>query len=273
MRSDVSGSPSVRPVKGHLVIRVTDALLQRKRKAFRRYFGAKPKLVDMYGPPPFTETFDDLEVKCRRYRQWYATHPHKLSDVPEDLLSMYQIHHNLSNEALSRARLASEIMGTPLDRSIADVLKVRSIPIPVRYFNAAMVYASTIYRGKTQVDTGSWFEKKLLNHVSSIDDSVTVVPGKHHQGSKYDKDILVKGEYKLSAEVSFQVTTNSVMERKSHLKIPNGLTVIMIFGGLGWIERINALERIASPTNGYADCFGPSEKEFDRLSRFLRTYL
>ena len=35
------------------------------------------------------------------------------------------------------------------------------------------------------------------------------------------------------------------------------------------VERINALERVADSSSGYTDCYGPSEKEFERLRSFL----
>jgi len=170
---------------------------------------------------------------------------------------------------MSRAELLSKITGEPLDSTLEKISKCRSIPIPIESFNGAVIYASTIYRGKTQVETGNYFERKVSDFINSIDKDIKIVPGTSRNGSKYDKDIYIDGVYALSAEVSFQVTTNSVMERKSHLNIPDGMKVIMIFGGLGWVERINALERIARPESGYLDCFGPSTDEFERLKKLL----
>ncbi len=226
----------------------------------------------MFGLNPFSETYENLERLAKEYRQWHGNVAKKWSAVPERYSLVYQIHHNLSNETMSRAELLSELTGRRLDDTLIEVLKARSMPIPIDAVNGAMVYASTIYRGKTQVNTGTWFEQKVTGFVNDISDMIRMVPGRSHQGSKFDKDILIRGERRLSAEISFQVTTNSVMERKSHLRIPGGYKVIMVFGGLGWIERINALERIASSESGYSECFGPSEKEFDRLKAYLLSH-
>jgi hypothetical protein len=247
--------------------------LDRKKRAFRKYFGENFQLEDMFGKNPFLQTFEELESVAARYREWYiSTNDHSFDNVPDELRLPYRIHFNMSGENIHRATLFSELTGKPMKDALDIISKARSIPIPVEYLNGATIYASTIYRGKAQVSTGTVFENRVANFVNSIADDIEMVPGHSHGSYKYDKDILIGEKYKLSAEISFQVTTNSVIERKSHLEIPNDLTVIMIFGGLGWIERINALERIASSESGYANCFGPSEEEMERLKKYLFTF-
>lgn len=246
------------------------SVLERQKKAFLKYFGKKPKDEDMFGTKLFNTSYQELENLAKEYRDWYtSTDNHTVENVPKKLLSPFQIHHNMSGENLSRAKLLSELTGINLDDATKRVMSVRALPISIKEVNGAMIYASTIYRGKTQVDTGTAFEHKITKFVNSINDSIKMVPGKTRNHSKFDKDIFIDGDYKLSVEISFQVTTNSVIERKSHLQIPSKMTVIMIFGGLGWIERINALERIAGESSGYADCFGPCSEELERLKQYL----
>ena len=224
----------------------------------------------MFGINPFLHTHHELEEMASKYREWYQTSESpSIENVPDELKLAFQIHHNLSNESVSRANLFSELTGTNPDEAIITVLHARSILIPIESFNGSTIYSSTIYRGKTQVNTGTAFERKITDFVNRIQTGIEMIPGQRHGDYKYDKDILINGEYKLSAELSFQVTTNSVIERKSHLEIPANLNVVMIFGGLGWIERINALERIASTSSRYSDCFGPSEEELNRLREYI----
>lgn len=235
-----------------------------------QYFGENPRSEDMFGVNPFPDTYEDLEKLATAYRNWYeSTDDHSLDNVPKEFYLAYQIHLNLSNESLSRAKLLSVLTERSLEDCLEEVLAARSIPIPIESFNGATIYASTIYRGKTQVNTGTTFEQKIANFVNRIDNNIEMMPGRDHGGSKYDKDIYIDGQYRLSAEMSFQVTTNSVIERKSHLEIHPHLTIVMIFGGLGWIERINALERIVSEKSGYSDCFGPCDAEMERLRTFI----
>lgn len=224
----------------------------------------------MFGLNPFPHTYHELEEVASNYRRWYqANESPSIENVPEDLKLAFQIHHSLSNESMSRAKLFSELTETSQNEAVVMLLHARSILIPIESFNGSTIYSSTIYRGKIQVSTGTSFEQKISDFVNNIQTGVEMIPGQRHGDSKYDKDILINGEYKFSAELSFQVTTNSVIERKSHLEIPADINVVMIFGGLGWIERINALERIASQSSGYSDCFGPSEEELNRLKEFI----
>lgn len=247
--------------------------LERKRSAFRRYFGENPRSEDMFGTNPFTHTYEELEALAREYREWHtSTDNHEIENVPNRLMLPFQVHYNMSSENLSRARLLSVLTDIGLDEATEQVMSARSLPVSLENFNGAMIYASTIYRGKTQVNTGTAFERRIADFVNNIGEDIEMVSGRSHNGNKYDKDILIDGEYRLSAEISFQVTTNSVIERKSHLNIPADMTVIMIFGGLGWIERINALERIAGEESGYADCFGPSEEEMNRLREYIESF-
>ena len=235
-----------------------------------QYFGENPRSEDMFGVNPFPDTYEDLEELATAYRNWYgSTDDHSLDNIPKALNLAYQIHLNLPNESLSRAKLLSVLTERSLEDCLEEILTARSIPIPIESFNGATIYVSTIYRGKTQVSTGTTFEQKIANFVNGIDNNIEMRPGRDQGGSKYDKDIYINGQYSLSAEMSFQVTTNSVIERKSHLEIQSHLTVVMIFGGLGWIERINALERIASEESGYVDCFGPCDTEMERLRKFI----
>ena len=255
------------------MIKVTpDSTIERKKRALVKYFGSTPRSEDLFGENPFPQSYEELEELAAGYRQWYKRTAHRYEDLPVELELPYQVHHNLSSETLSRAKLLSATSDVSFEEALAMVLSIRSMPIPIDSLNGAVIYASTIYRGKTQVNTGTLFEKSVMDFVNNIDDSIEMIPGKRHDGKKYDKDIMIDGEYELSAEISFQVTTNSVMERKSHLGIPTHLTVIFVFGGLGWVERINALERIASDESGYSECFGPSDSEFERLKDYILSF-
>jgi hypothetical protein len=118
-------------------------------------------------------------------------------------------------------------------------------------------------------------------------DNITVavggcLPHVTHVSDQVDRetsfDIIVTNQHKYVAiEVSFQVTTNSVIERKAgqaksryEQVILAGHKIAYVIDGSGNFTRQSALETICS----YSDCtVAFSESELNLLCQFLKDYL
>ena len=88
---------------------------------------------------------------------------------------------------------------------------------------------------------------------------------------------MKKGGKKVGVEVSFQVTTNSTIERKSGqafdrqaLMHKNGHKIAYVIDGAGNFQRFAAISSICT----YSDCtIAYTDSEFDVLANFAREVL
>jgi hypothetical protein len=89
--------------------------------------------------------------------------------------------------------------------------------------------------------------------------------------------VITKGSKSVGVEVSFQVTTNSTIERKAgqadeRKKLMNsaGYKIAYVIDGAGNFQRSSAISTICK----YSDCtVAYSDSEFDILAEFIRETL
>jgi hypothetical protein len=150
-----------------------------------------------------------------------------------------------------------------------------------KYVKERYINVSRIIVGATANSLGQLAQKEIVEHLSrSLGKSYCVINNGYIQLDGYDKkggmpfDIVVKkGEKQAGIEVSFQVTTNSTIERKAgqaavrlSLMHSNGYQIAYVLDGAGNFQRRSAISTIC--TN--SDCtVAYSPQEFDVLSQWL----
>lgn len=188
-----------------------------------------------------------------------------LSGIYRDMiiLLMFGSTSSVSNEA---ALSVCEI-GTLLGK--AEVLK--------KYVKERYINVSRITGGATANSLGQLAQKEVVEYLSnSLGDEYSVRSNGNIQLDGYDKeggmpfDVVVEKNNKLiGIEISFQVTTNSTIERKSgqavdrmNLMHRNGHKIAYILDGAGNFQRRSAVSAICSSS----DCtVAYSEDEFSVL--------
>lgn len=150
-----------------------------------------------------------------------------------------------------------------------------------KYVKERYINVSRITGGATANSLGQLAQQEIVNHLSqSLGDNYRVVSNGYIVLNGYEKesgmpfDIVVeKGNKKVGIEVSFQVTTNSTIERKSgqaadrmNLMHSNGHKIAYVLDGAGNFQRTSAISTICANS----DCtVAYSNKEFDILSQWI----
>lgn len=155
-----------------------------------------------------------------------------------------------------------------------------------KYIKQRYIYVSRITGGATANDLGNFAQYYVLNYLSEklgseyITKNNGSIPGVSHNGNKTETtfDVVVQKESKyVGIELSFQVTTNSTIERKSReaetvYKCVKGKKCYLayIVDGAGNFQRKAALNTICDNS----DCtIAYSNSEFDLLIEFIKSTL
>jgi hypothetical protein len=192
-----------------------------------------------------------------------------LTDLHKDMivLLMFGSTSNVSEEA---GLVACEI-GTLLGKT--EILE--------KYVKERYINVSRITGGATANSLGQLAQREVVGHLSqSLDEGYRVINNGSIKLNGYDKksgmpfDIVVeKGDKKVGIEVSFQVTTNSTIERKAgqaadrkNLMHSNGYQIAYVLDGAGNFQRRSAISTICENS----DCtVAYSSQEFDVLSQWI----
>lgn len=150
-----------------------------------------------------------------------------------------------------------------------------------KYVRERYINVSRITGGATANSLGQLAQKEVIEYLSSsLMDDYQVISNGYIQLKGYDKDggmpfdiVVEKGEKRVGIEVSFQVTTNSTIERKAgqaasriNLMHSNGYKIAYVLDGAGNFQRSSAISTICSNS----DCtVAYSSKEFEVLSQWL----
>ena len=169
------------------------------------------------------------------------------------------------------AGLSSCEIGTLLGRSEALEKYVKE-----RYINV-----SRITGGETANSLGQFAQQEIVAFLSNkLGSDYTVLSNGYIVLEEYDKeggmpfDIVVeKGHKKVGIEISFQVTTNSTIERKSgqasdrmKLMHANGYKIAYVLDGAGNFQRRSAVSTICENS----DCtVAYNEEEFGVLAKWI----
>ena len=192
-----------------------------------------------------------------------------ISDLYRDMivLLMFGSTSTVSNEA----GLSACEIGTLLGKS--EILE--------KYVKERYINVSRITGGATANSLGQLAQKKIVEYLSqSLGNEFQVISNGYIQLTGYDKeggmpfDIVVeKGIKRVGIEVSFQVTTNSTIERKAgqavdriNLMHLNGYKIAYVLDGAGNFQRRSAVSTICANS----DCtVAYSDSEFDILSKWI----
>lgn len=192
-----------------------------------------------------------------------------LSDLYKDMIILLMFG-STSTVNYEAGLVACEI-GTLLGK--AEVLE--------KYVKERYINVSRITGGSTANSLGQLAQQEVVKHLTqSLDESYQVVSNGYIALDGYKKesgmpfDIVVeKGGKKVGIEVSFQVTTNSTIERKSgqaidrmNLMHSNGHKIAYVLDGAGNFQRKSAISTICANS----DCTVTySNQEFDTLSQWI----
>ncbi len=154
-----------------------------------------------------------------------------------------------------------------------------------KYVKERYISVSRIISGANSNSLGQLAQKGVVEHLTySLGASYSVISNGHIQLDGYTKDrgmpfdiVVKKGSKQAGIEVSFQVTTNSVIERKAgqaadrlNLMHSDGYNIAYVIDGAGNFQRTAAVSTIC--TN--SDCtVAYSTGEFEILSQWLREVL
>lgn len=150
-----------------------------------------------------------------------------------------------------------------------------------KYVKERYINVSRITGGATANSLGQLAQKEIVEHLShSLSGSYSVISNGCIQLDGYDKDggmpfdiVVKKGAKQAGIEVSFQVTTNSTIERKAgqaadrlNLMHSNGYHIAYVLDGAGNFQRRSAISTICANS----DCtVAYSSQEFDVLLQWL----
>ena len=193
----------------------------------------------------------------------------ELSDLYRDMviLLMFGSTSTVNEEA---GLVACEI-GTLLGKT-----KILEKYVKERYINV-----SRITGGATANSLGQLAQKEIVSHLSqSLGENYSVISNGYIELDGYEKEngmpfdvVVEKHNKKVGIEVSFQVTTNSTIERKAgqaaermSLMHSNGYKIAYVLDGAGNFQRVSAISTICANS----DCtVAYSEQEFDVLCRWI----
>ena len=201
----------------------------------------------------------------------------RLSDLHKDVITLLLVGNAAANEELASILTKCEInqyLGQP------DQLD--------RFIHQRYIWVSRITGGSQSNNLGQLAQQFVLtylkDHVSVADITYASnghLPGVRHSGDNDKREttfdlVLAKDDKYLAIEVSFQVTTNSVIERKAgqaqarYKQIrAKGYRIAYVLDGAGNFQRGSALRTICA----HSDCtVAFSQPELEVLCRFIRTY-
>lgn len=193
-----------------------------------------------------------------------------MSGLYEDIIMI--LLHGATSQASSEAALSSCEIGSLLGKDEALQQYVRQ-----RY-----ILVSRITGGATANSLGQLAQKEVIDYLKSnlgrtyeITSNGSVILDGYDKPSGMPFDVVVQKENKLiGIEISFQVTTNSTIERKAgqaadrmKLMNSNGHHIAYILDGAGNFQRRSAISTICENS----ECtVAYSESEFERLCNWIK---
>lgn len=193
----------------------------------------------------------------------------ELSPVYKDMIVLLMF--GSTSTASDEAALSACEIGTLLGK--ADLLE--------KYVKQRYINVSRITGGATANSLGQLAQKEVVQYlVDALGDKYSVISNGCVELEGYDKeggmpfDVVVKKDSKfIGIEISFQVTTNSTIERKSgqaadrmNLMHRNGNKIAYILDGAGNFQRRSAVSTICSNS----DCtVAYSDDEFSVLAEWI----
>ncbi len=195
---------------------------------------------------------------------------HPLSDIYRDMIVILMF--GSTSTVSEEAGLSKCEIGTLLGK--ADILEIF---VKQRYINV-----SKITSGATANSLGQLAQKQVVSYLkNSLSEEYSVVSNGYIELDGYGKttgmpfDIVVERENQyIGIEISFQVTTNSTIERKAgqaldrfNLMHSDGYKIAYVLDGAGNFQRQSALSSICK----YSDCsVAYSDEEFEILSSWIK---
>lgn len=196
-----------------------------------------------------------------------------LTDLYKDMIIILMF--GSTSTVSEEAGLSACEIGTLLGK--AEVLE--------KYVKQRYIQVSRITGGATANSLGQLAQKEIVRFLkTSLDESYHIVNNGTIYLDGYDKDggmpfdiVIERGNNKIGIEVSFQVTTNSTIERKAgqaaerlNLMHSNGYKIAYVLDGAGNFQRKSAISTLCQNS----DCtIAYSEKEFEILSNWLEKSL
>ncbi len=193
-----------------------------------------------------------------------------LSDIYRDMIVILMF--GSTSTVSEEAGLSKCEIGTFLGK--ADILETF---VKHRYINV-----SKITSGATANSLGQLAQKKVVSYLkNSLSEEYSVVSNGYIELDGYSKntgmpfDIVIERENQyIGIEISFQVTTNSTIERKAgqaldrfNLMHSDGYKIAYVLDGAGNFQRQSALSTICK----YSDCsVAYSDEEFEILSSWIK---
>jgi hypothetical protein len=254
--------------------------IQRLGRAFKDIFcSSSPcSIVFIWNSQTYTYEFKELPLRGLGNKKLFIdgvglSQDKELSDLYKDIIILLMF--GSTSTACEEAGLSSCEIGTLLGKP--DVLE--------KYVKQRYINVSRITGGATANSLGQFAQKEVVSFLTkSLSSDYTVVSNGSIHLDGYDKkggmpfDIVVsKNNKHIGIEVSFQVTTNSTIERKSgqaadryHLMHSNGYKIAYILDGAGNFQRRSAISTICANS----DCtVAYSLEEFKILSNWLEEVL
>jgi len=192
-----------------------------------------------------------------------------LSDLYKDMIILLMF--GSTSTVNEEAGLVACEIGTLLGKT--DILE--------QYVKERYINVSRITGGATANSLGQLAQKEVVTHLSqSLGDDYQVISNGYIALDGYEKEsgmpfdvVIEKQNKKVGIEVSFQVTTNSTIERKAgqaadrmSLMHSNGYKIAYIIDGAGNFQRVSAISTICDNS----DCtVAYSKQEFDILCQWV----
>jgi hypothetical protein len=153
------------------------------------------------------------------------------------------------------------------------------------YIKQRYITVSRITGGATANSLGQLAQTEIVEYLmKKLGEKYKITRNGSIKLEGYDKDsgmpfdiVVEKGSKKIGIEVSFQVTTNSTIERKSGQSVDrqslmhrNGFKIAYVLDGAGNFQRSSAISTICN----HSDCtVAYSLKEFDVLTNWIKSNL
>ena len=201
------------------------------------------------------------------------TEQKELSDLYTDMIVLLMF--GSTSTAVEKAGLSACEIGTLLGK--ADILE--------EYVKQRYILVSRITGGATANSLGQFAQKRVVEYLrNSLGEKYEVASNGGIYLNGYSKEggmpfdiVVTHGNKKAGIEISFQVTTNSTIERKAgqaanriNLMHSNGYKIAYILDGAGNFQRKSAISNICE----HSDCtVAYSDKEFKILSNWLEKSL
>ena len=252
--------------------------IQRLSRSFEAIFEKKRDryIIDfIWEAKSFEYEFKTLPVRGLGNKKLFMdgeglTKSQPLSDIYRDMIMILMF--GSTSTVSQEAGLFKCEIGTLLGK--ADILEEF---VKQRYINV-----SRITGGATANSLGQLAQKEVVEYLrNSLGTEYNVVSNGCIELDGYNKDggmpfdIVIEKEHKfIGVEISFQVTTNSTIERKAgqasdrfNLIHSNGYKIAYVLDGAGNFQRQSALSTICE----YSDCsVAYSDEEFEVLSNWIR---